>query len=124
MMTYNQLLDDAINATKRLIEFLDSELETDAKIEYAEQMLEQRQRIFEELAPKMASRTAEDQPKINQLMSLNEQLDDVLIEMLNNIEKQVSGVKFQKTQANQINQVQKKYLNPQEQVGYFINHKK
>lgn len=121
METY---LKEAYEATIKMYQFITSDLAFDAKIDYIETALEKRAKLFELISKSEETKPDDYRPKIKQIVDYDEKIKAKMVHILEEQTDLLDEIKSQKRRASKINHAQKKYLNPQSQSGYFINHKK
>ncbi len=123
MNTIINYLDEAYQVTKKLYQFLSSDLDFDAKIEQVEAMIERREQLFEAIEQSAEQKPACYEQKMRQILDYDCDISDMMQALLEEQETALEDVRKQKRHASQSRRVQNEYLKSQVQSGYYVNRK-
>ncbi len=123
MNTIINYMDEAYQVTKKIFQFLSSDLDFDAKIEQVEAMIEKREKLFAAIDQSVEQKPPGYEQKMRQIMDYDCEISDMMQALLEEQETALEDVRKQKRHASQSRRVQNEYLKPQVQSGYYVNRK-
>lgn len=124
MSEYLSAIRDALDYTKKINQFLKSDLSFDAKIEYTEQMVDRRQHAFDRFEGMIVDETDGARRLLKSLQSLDVENNKLMQTILDESVAALQEVRLQKINSSKSGRVQKRYLAPANETGFFINNAK
>ncbi len=118
-----EYLDSAYQLTKKIDQFISSELEFDVKLDHVETMMAQRAELFAAIDASNAAKPADYKQRIADIIALDRSVEGAMQALLEEQKRAIKDVRAQKRRASKSKQVHNEYLKPQVQSGYFINRK-
>ncbi len=123
MNTIVSYLDEAYLTTKKIFQFLSSDLDFDAKMEQVEAMIEKREQLFEAIEQSAEEKPAGYEQRVRQILDYDSDISDMMQALLEEQETAFEDVRKQKRHASQTRRAHNEYLKPQVQSGYYVNRK-
>ncbi len=124
MSRYLDAIRDAIDYTKKTNEILESELSFDDKLTYIEKILERRERTLEVLKQTTAEETDGSRRLLKVLKKLDDKNGELMQNLLDDKWQEIEDVRLQKIDIVKQGKMQKTYMTPISEVGYYINNMK
>lgn len=113
-----------LDATTKIEQFIDSDIEFDAKVDFIEEMLNKRQAIFDQIDQLDFEKTDHYRLTIKDIMGYDTIIFKKMEQSKQYYAKKIDDVQAERRNLNKANRVQKKYLSVKSETGYFINQKK
>lgn len=113
-----------LDATTKIEQFIDSDIEFDAKVDFIEEMLNKRQAIFDQIDQLDFEKTDHYRLTIKDIMGYDTIIFKKMEQAKQYYAEKIDDVQAERRNLNKANRVQKKYLSAKSETGYFINHKK
>lgn len=122
---YSSILLEIEKITKHIIQFVDSDLTFEAKMDYIEEQLTKKDDLLEDISQVTFSLTADDKEQLRAIYDKEQLAIEKMELMLNDYSEELEVLKDQQKNVKKANFVRKKYLlNVSHEAGYFINKKK
>ncbi len=118
-----ECLDSLYRLTKKIDQFINSELEFDVKLEQVELMMRQRAELFDAIDASKDPKPADYKQRIAAILAIDRSVEEAMQGILEEQKLALCDIRAQKRHASKSKLVHNEYLKPQVQSGYFINRK-